>query len=194
MTTTINSDDEINLASQIKNGNKEAYRQFYNLYSKKVYGFAYSYLKSASEAEEVIQVVFVKIWENRSEINDDLSLQSYLYKITINHIYNIFKFKKVRATAHNDQLLLGEKSDNSTLENIYFNNLQENINILIEELPEQRKMIFKLSRIKGLSHEEIAKKMAISVRTVESQVYKTLKFLKKNLNEDLFIIFIILFN
>ena len=178
------------LASQIRSGNKDAFRQFYDLYSKKIYGFAFSYLKSKSEAEEVIQAVFVKIWETRSEINDDLSLGSYLYKITINHIYNIFKYKKVRAKAADNHLYHTKESDNSTIENIYYNNLQEIFNELIEQLPEQRKIVFKLSRIQGLPHEDIAKKLQISVRTVESHIFKALKFMKKNLKEDLLILFL----
>lgn len=177
--------NEMLLGSQIKAGNKDAFRLLYNLYSKKIYGFALSYLKSNSEAEEVIQAVFVKLWEGRQEIKEHLSLQSYLYKITTNHIYNYLKHKKVQLAANNELQLVD--LDNSTQEHIFYNNLQENINSLIEKMPEQRRRAFKLSRMEGLSHEEIAKRLDISVRTVESQIYKALKFLKKNLKDELLI-------
>lgn len=179
-------DDHGMLASRIKTGDKAAFRQFYNLYSKQIYGFALSYLKSKSEAEEIIQTVFVKIWETRNDIREGTSLKSYLYKITVNHIYNYLKYKKVRSSSANE--LRSSDSDNSTLEKIYYNNLEENIQLLIEQLPEQRKVIFKLSRLEGLSHEEIARRLQISVRTVESQVYKALKFLKENLKEELLLL------
>jgi RNA polymerase sigma-70 factor (ECF subfamily) len=178
----MNLDETDSLASRIRDGDRFAFRQFYNLYSRKVYGFALTYLKSKSEAEEIIQAVFVKIWETRTSIQDNLSLKSYLYKITVNHIYNYIKFKKVRSGNVADGQ---EEPDNTTLENIYFNSLQENVNNLIEQLPEQRKLIFKLSRQEGLSYDQIAAKMQISVRTVENQVYKALKYLKKHLKEDL---------
>jgi RNA polymerase sigma-70 factor (ECF subfamily) len=178
-------------ASQIRNGNPDAFRHFYFLYARKIYGFAYSYLKSRSEAEEVTQAVFVRIWENRSEIRDDLSLEGYLYKSTINHIYNLFKFKKIRA-GNGYEPVHHEINDNSTLESIHFNNQKENIDVLIENLPAQRRVIFELSRKQGLSHEEIARKMKISVRTVENQIYKALKYLKANLGQELlfFLIFL----
>jgi RNA polymerase sigma-70 factor (ECF subfamily) len=85
-----------------------------------------------------------------------------------------------------------EINDNSTLESIHFNNLKENIDVLIEKLPAQRRVIFELSRKQGLSHEEIARKMKISVRTVENQIYKALKYLKANLGQELlfFLIFL----
>ncbi|NJK96630.1 MAG: sigma-70 family RNA polymerase sigma factor [Bacteroidales bacterium] len=126
--------------------------------------------------------MFVKTWETRAAIQDNLSLKSYLYKITVNHIYNYFKYKKVRS----GNLAEGpEEHDNTTLENIYFNSLQESVNILIEKLPEQRKIIFRLSRHEGLPYEEIAARLQISVRTVENQVYKALKYLRKNLKNDI---------
>ncbi|HEX3007757.1 MAG TPA: RNA polymerase sigma-70 factor [Bacteroidales bacterium] len=189
MTTDSTIDRERALSSQIREGNKDAFRILYDLYSRKIYGFALNYLKSQSEAEEVVQVVFVKIWENRGDIRDDLSLQSYLYKVTINHIYNLFKFKRIRDIDEN--FVLAEKSDYSTLEKIQFDNLSENINKLIDQLPEQRRVIFKLSRMRGLSHDEIAKKLNISIRTVESQIYKALKFLKKHLGEELMLLLLI---
>lgn len=178
----MNLDETDSLASRIRDGDRFAFRQFYNLYSRKVFGFALSYLKSKSEAEEIIQAVFVKIWETRSGIQDNLSLKSYLYKITVNHIYNYLKYKKVRSGTIADG---PEEPDNSTLESIYFNSLVENVSNLVEQLPEQRKLIFKLSRQEGLSYEEIAGRLQISIRTVESQVYKALKYLKKHLKEDL---------
>lgn len=182
------------LASGIKNGNTDAFRQFYEMYSRKIYCFSFSYLKSRSEAEEVVQAVFVKIWENRNSIDLSLSLQSYMYKITTNHIYNLFKNKNIHLKVSSESSF-HETTDNSTQEQIYYNNLEENIHGLIEQLPEQRKVIFKLSRFHGLSHEEIASKLNLSVRTVESQIYKSLKYLKKNLNTDLpIVLFWILMN
>lgn len=178
----MNLDETDSLASRIRDGDRFAFRQFYNLNSRKVFGFALTYLKSRSEAEEIIQAVFVKIWETRSSIQDNLSLKSYLYKITVNHIYNYIKYKKIRSGSIS---IDPEEPDNSTLDNIYFNSLQENVNSLIEQLPEQRKLIFKLSRQEGLSYDQIAAKLQISVRTVESQVYKALKYLRKHLKEDL---------
>lgn len=184
--------DELLLGSQIKDGNKEAFRQLYDLYSKKIYGFALYYLKSVPEAEEVIQAVFVKLWEGRNEIRENLSLRSFLYKITLNHIYNYLKHKNVQKSA-GAIFQLAEDTDNSTQEHIFYNNLKEHIDLLIEQLPEQRRTAFKLSRMEGLTHEEIAKRMQISVRTVESQVYKAIKFLRKHLKGELILFYFMLF-
>jgi RNA polymerase sigma-70 factor, ECF subfamily len=178
--------DEREISSLIRNGDKNAFRHLYDLYSKKLLGFALFYLKSKSEAEEVVQAVFVKVWEHRKDIRDDLSLQSYLYKITINHIYNLFNYRKIRAAEGN--FANAEKLDNTTLEKIHSDSLSEYIDHLIEQLPEQRKKIFSLSRMDGLSHEEIASRMNISVRTVESQIYKALKFLKQHLKKEYIIL------
>jgi len=171
------------MASLIKAGDKHAFREFYNLYATKIFSFSRSYLKSKSEAEELVQVVFVKLWEGRNEIKEYLSIRSYLYKITVNHIYNILKRRHFQVD-QTDADPFSEKHDNTTLDQIYYSNLKESIDNLIEQLPEQRKIIFKLSRFEGLSHEQIATKLQLSVRTVESQVYKAIKILKENLKND----------
>jgi RNA polymerase sigma-70 factor (family 1) len=178
--------DENVLASQIKNGNSEAFKLFYNLYKHKIFNFAYHYLKSASDAEETVQVVFVKLWEGRKEIKEHLSIRSYLFKITINHIYNNLKRKQTHLS-YKDSELLKDGFDHSTQDNIYYDNLKENLDSWISQLPEQRRIIFKMSRIDGMSHDEIAKQLQLSVRTVESQVYKALKFLKSHLKDDFFL-------
>lgn len=182
--------DEDKLAGRIKQGDPQAFRQFYDSHKKAIYAFAYTYLKSKSEAQEVVQVAFVKFWENRENINETLSIKSYLFKITINHIYNLLKRRNFQVPMEHHEL--NEPiADNSTQQTIQYNNLKEKIENLLNQLPEQRKLIFMMSRYGDLSHDEIARQLGISVRTVESQVYKALKFLKEHLREE--ILFLILF-
>ena len=179
---------EYKLASKIKHGNKQAFREFYDLYKNKIYSFSYAYLKSKSESEEIVQIAFIKLWENRDLIKEHLSIKNYLYKITVNHIYNVLKEKKVHGTDFITDENIVFLPDDSTENLILYLNLKEKIDQLVLLLPEQRRKIFELSRFGGLSHNEISERLDISVRTVESQVYKAIKFLKEHLKEELLVL------
>lgn len=161
-----------------------AFRQIYDLYSKPLYHFAFSYLKDTFEAEEIIQDVFLKIWEKRMDIDEQKSFSSYLYRITVNKVFNTLKHRVVKQKY--DQYLLKYEQDNTETpdSSIQYQELNTKVEHLLSQLQEQQRKIFVMSRWKGLSNAEIAQDLSLSVRTVENQIYRASKFIKLHLKDE----------
>ena len=185
------SDDS--LALQLKNGDKKAFELVFNQYKAKLYFFALAYLRSSSDTEEIIQNVFLSLWEHKHSINEALSIKNYLYKITVNHVYNHLKHEAVRQKFIDYSLVNQLEEDDALQQNSDFNDLKKTIDELIERLPAQQQKIFKLSRWEGRSHDEIAQQLGISVRSVENQVYRALQFIRTNLKEEYLVVMIVAF-
>jgi len=147
-----------------------------------LYRFAYGYLKSDAEAEELVQEVFTKIWEKRADLKEELSFKSYLFTISFNIIRKHFRKKAYLA----DYLKYGlsDDVDIHTLESVDYESLFRYLNELVQRLPDRRKEIFIRSRFEGVSIEEIAKELKISHKTVENQLTDALRFLRINLSRE----------
>lgn len=172
---------DLSLVVSLKHGDKKAFEAIFNKYKSKLYFYALGYLQSKEEAEEVVQNAFVSLWEYRQMLNELLSIKNFLYKCVINHIYNHLKHEAVHKKFLTYTLSVHDEADDQLEEDVLFNDLQRNLTSLIEYLPPQQQIIFKMSRIEGLPHSEIAQKLGLSIRSVENQVYRALKFLKENL-------------
>ena len=174
----------------------------YKQYWEKVYHFCGLYLNNRDVAEDVVQEVFIKVWESREFIREDDNFKGLLFIITRNLIFNhhrknvnedFYKMTVLSAmdtfTLHisrdPEELAKAEESESEneddTEEEITAYNLGEYIDHLIEELPERRRVIFNLSRKEHKSYKEIAFQLNISEKTVENQISEALKFLKKNI-------------
>ena len=172
------------LVVSLKKGDPFAYDRLVTKYSKKLYFFAKGYLNSNEDAEGLVQEVFLKIWEKRKELKEDLSFNSFLFTVTFNAIRQYFR-KKSREKKHLDTYFENfEESQNETVLDIEYNNLLELANKAIDKLPEKRKRIFMLSRHEGLSNAEIASRLQISIKTVENQMTQALKFMREHLGQD----------
>lgn len=177
--STIN---ESSLVHNLSKGNLLAFNSLYHEYSSRLYRFAYGYLKSEEEAEELLQEVFMIIWEKRKELREDLSFKSFLFTIAFNIIRKHFRTK----TYLNKYLKSGSssESDFQTSNNIIYNSLHKFIIDLVDQLPERRKEIFVKSRVHGYSIKEISEELRISHKTVENQLTTALKFIRTNLNRE----------
>lgn len=186
----LNKDDKL-LVIRIRNDSQDAFRLLYDRYCRKLYYFSLRYLKDKEEAEELVQSVFINVWEHRKSLDETMSVKSYIFRSSVNYIYNYLKKKAIRARFVERELQKGELQSNQTYDQIFFHDLERSINTIIETLPSQQQKIFQLSRFEGLSHEEIAKKLDLSTRTVENQVYRALKIIKSNLKGELFSLFLL---
>lgn len=163
---------------------QEAFRNLFREYAKRIFVFARGYLKSNEEAEEVVQEVFIKIWNVRASINTELSFKSYLFKITYNYIRELF-LKKARENSYkNDILDSAIDFDTRTEEKIDYQSLLELVEQLIDRLPPRQKEIIILRKKHGLPVKEIAELLDISHRTVEKHLSEALKTLKTELSEE----------
>ncbi|RIH64589.1 RNA polymerase sigma-70 factor [Mariniphaga sediminis] len=175
------------LLKQFKANDKDAINKLYEMFSRKLYNFAFSYLKTEEDALDVVQTVFVNLWDKRKNISDDSNLESYLFTVTKNAVISTFR-KKVQEKKYLENLRQTTVlSYNDTDEKYDYEILYEKIQKLIEELPEKRRHIFKLYKEEGLSNKEIAEKLNISVKTVEDHKTKAKHFIKNNLEKSGFI-------
>lgn len=165
----------------LKSGDHKAFHSIFLAYFGKIKFFICSFVKSQEEAEELAQDVFMKLWENRAQIDPGKSFDSYLYTMTRNTAFNFLKHKLVE-NAYSEQVYCSEPDFAQDPETIWYaRELELLIAMKVEQMPEKRKEIFKLSRHKGLSNEEIAQTLSISKKTVENQLSLALSELKKSI-------------
>jgi RNA polymerase sigma-70 factor, ECF subfamily len=172
--------NEKELISVLKQGSKEAFTSLYKMYWKQVYNFSRLYLTNPTSAEEVVQEVFIKIWESREFIREDDNFKGLLFIITRNLIFNHHR-KNLNEEFYKVTVLAAMEEPYHVEEEIEAKNLSEYIDLLISELPPRRREIFNLSRKEHKSYKEIALLLDISEKTVENQISEALKYLKKNI-------------
>lgn len=179
-----------NLVLKMKRGDVKAFHEIFVTYSERLFEFSFSYLKDSFTAEEIVQDVFMRIWEIREDIDEDKSFKSFLYQMTVNKVFNYMKHQVVKQKYEKYILNSNYSFGDSPESQLLFSELDNRIGLLLQKIPAQQRNVFKLSRIDGLSNPEIAKQLGLSIRTVENQIYRTTKFLKENLKgEYLFILF-----
>ena len=160
------------------------FQKFFTANFPKVKNLAQMLLKSEAEAEDVAQDVFCKLWlQPEIWLDTDKDLDNYLFILTRNIVLNIFKHQQIEQE-YQDEVVertflyeLTEKEE--ILNNVYYKEMLMIVQLTLEKMPKRRRLIFKLSRFKGLSHKEIADKLDVSIRTIEHQVYLALIELKK---------------
>ncbi len=177
---------EQELITLLQSGSQYAFECLFYTYSQKLYRFTLSYLKNEVEAEEIVQEVFIKIWEKRERIKNDTSFKSYLFTIAFNSIRKHFnaKSKKVNFQTEILELLAAESS--AIESKINFEVLLLKLDQLIEKMPERRKEIFIKRKKEGKSIREIANELFISPKTVENQITEAMNFLRKEFSQDKF--------
>ena len=173
---------DIDLISKLCHDDVKAFDKLYDIYSNKLYRFAFSLLKNNEDSEGIVQETFLRIWTNRKGLDPSKSFKSYIFAICYNLIID-----KLRKGLKEKEFLnnLGKYFNVGTVsvENeVDYNIIKSQIDELVEELPKKRKVIYKLSREKGLSHKEISEHLNISVKTVENQINLALRFLKERLD------------
>lgn len=160
------------------------FQKFFTANFPKVKNFAQMLLKSEAEAEDVAQDVFCKLWlQPEIWLDTDRDLDNYIFIMTRNIVLNIFKHQQIEQE-YQDEVIektflyeLTEKEE--VLNNVYYKEMLMIIQLTLEKMPKRRRLIFELSRFRGLSHKEIADKLDVSIRTIEHQVYLALIELKK---------------
>lgn len=176
------NDQEREVIEQLRDGSKEAFRLMFDEVGPKIYAFALSYLKNEFEAEELLQEVFLKLWEVRSSLDSSRNLKSFLFKICINLIYDFIRRKNIEQVYLDYSEKNNPSSGDNTWHEVIYNDMLNNLQQLIAAMPEQRQRIFRMSKEDGLSNEEIADRLNLSKRTVENQLYRAVSFLKEKIN------------
>ncbi|MDN5202172.1 RNA polymerase sigma-70 factor [Fulvivirgaceae bacterium BMA10] len=168
------------LIIKLRKGKIQAFDSLFRKYSGKLYSFIFSYTGSHEDTEDITQEVFFKVWQNRENLNPDLSFNAYIIVIARNLVLNLFK-KRARGNKYIYLTSRASRVYNQTEDYIIFSELRYHSNVSVEKLPTRCKQIFMLSRQNGLSVKEIAEKLSISPSTVENQINKALKLIRKDL-------------
>lgn len=176
-----------NLASRIKQDDKKAFQELFEKYAPRIYNFSFSYLKNEDDTEELVQNVFLKIWEKRDLLNTSQNIKAFIFKIAVNTIYDFIRRKNIESAFLDYARLNYTTNENYTWHSVIFEEMQQNLNTLLAQMPEQQQKIFRLSKLEGLSNDEIAIKMNLSKRTVENHLYRALTFLKKHFANESFV-------
>lgn len=180
----------------LKKGNMVAFDAIYNKYCHKLHRFVLMYLKQEEDAEEIVQEVFIKIWQSREKIDAYASFESYLFTIAYNATMSLLR-KRLSETKSKEYLksLQQINSAEQAIDELQYKELREKVNSLLNQLTPRQKEIYILSREEGLTHEEIAKKLKIAESTVNNHLVTALKFLKSNIGNRLAVsmLFVMLF-
>lgn len=179
------------IVESIRIGDKDAFKVFFNYYYIKVRNFADGMLKNREEAENIAQNVFMKIWLNRAMLSPEKSIDHYIFTIVRNEINDSFR-RSAYFNDYSDYVMGSQTEDDafSSEQNYDFKEIVQIVDEAVEKMPDQRKLIFKMSRFSGLSNDEIAKRLDISRRTVEKHISLALHTIKKSLSDFYFFIFI----
>lgn len=185
--------EEKDIIEEIRNNsNYKAFEKLFKANQPVLVIFAHKFVGDWEVARDLVQEVFAHFWENRNKITIETSLRAYLYAAVKNQCSNYIKHKMVEQKYSNRFLLEFKELEHSHYlnsptqhESLYEKELEEKIMKAISELPDQCRETFHLSRFHGMKSKNIAEKMNVSVRTVETQIYRALKALKGSLKDFL---------
>ncbi len=184
---------EIQLIRAFKKGDSQAFKSLFDRYHERLYSFLFSLLKSKEDAEEIVQETFLKIWESREHFWEDYPFESLLFRIARNTSLN-YNRKKVNRTVFEKHFgFIADLSEESADQYLLFKETQSIIETILNGLPPKRKEIFLLQKVEGLSRQEIADKLGISVITVDHQLFKANKYVKENFQKFSLLMLNILF-
>ncbi len=166
-------------------GDMRAFDNIYFVYNTKLSKFVYSLVKTGADVEEIVQDVFVKIWENREKLKTFTSFESYLFAIAYNTTVSLLR-KRLKESQYIEYVksVQIEIDDSGTSESYDWEEIDKKLNLLIEKMPARQKEVFKMKHIEGFSYKEIAGNLGLSVNTIENHIVKAHKYLKENFGKN----------
>ena len=169
------------IIKRFKEGDVEAFDAIYHKYSKKMLLFSQGLVKDQDISKDLVQEVFINLWEKRGQVDPNLNFDNYIFTIAYNSIRKYFRKKSVETKVIDHMLQNSPEIMESVDGAVIYNELLELATKTIDNLPPKRKTVYKLSRQDGLKIKEIAAKLNISTRTAENHLAKALKYLKEEL-------------
>lgn len=169
------------LVAQLAKRNEAAFEQVFKTHFKNLHAYACSILKDDAAAEEAVQNVFFKLWDRSDNLTISGSLAAYLYRAVNNESLNQLKHQKVRANHALHVAYIAPTHRETPSKTLQAKELESRLHKAMNELPEQCRTIFQMSRFEELRYREIADRLGLSVKTVEAQMGKALRVLREKL-------------
>jgi RNA polymerase sigma-70 factor, ECF subfamily len=166
-------------------GDINAFEMIFRTYYQPLCSYAYTFLQDKEEAEEIVQGTFLSVWEKRDTLAIRTAVKPYLYAMVRNACLNVIKHEKIKQKHAVEEIALATRSHDSVAHAVATSELETRIHDAIEKLPEQCRLVFKLSRFEELKYQEIADQLDISVKTVENHMGKALKIMREQLKDYL---------
>lgn len=173
------SDQE--LVHLLQSGNEAAFTELYNRYWDKLFAIAAHKLQNLAEAEEVVQDIYLELWNRRAGLQITTSLPAYLSTAVKFKVINILALRHRRLRYQEHAVQSAAAGDLSTEQWLRFGELQSRLAALVNELPDKCRLVFRLSREEGLSHKEIAATIGVAEKTVEAHLSRALRTLRTQL-------------
>ena len=176
--------DDTELVERIRKGDVEAFDVIYMKYSTSLFNFGFKYLKSVPDAEELVQKVFLTVWETRKSLKKESSFKSYIFTIAYNDICKFFRRQRYIRTFLANSGSSDYVVSNRTEEGIGFKSILERVKQIISILPDRQRFIFLKSREEGKTSKEIAAELNLSPGTVDNYISDSLKVIRSYLTKE----------
>lgn len=181
--------NEAHWTSALQGGDEKVFEDTYKQYARPLICYAYTIVKDQVAAEEIVQNVFLRIWEKKAQRDIHTSLNAYLYKAVYFESLNFLKHETVQsAYLHHSVHAMKHTNAPSASESLHHRDLEGRLRKALSELPEQCRTVFQLSRFEELKYREIADRLGIAEKTVENHMGKALKLLRLKLADFITII------
>lgn len=169
------------------------FETIFKTHFKELHAYVYSFLKDWDVAEEVVQELFLKLWEKGKLPDFQVSIRSYLYKSAYHNSLNYLRREKVHLQYQTRTAYALKDESDSAANNLHLNEAQNKLSSALNKLPERCRTIFHMSRFEELKYRQIAEQLGISIKTVETQMVKALKVLRGEMKDFLPMIIMLLF-
>ena len=163
---------------------QEGFEAVYKAYFEKMNSIAYAKTNCVETAGNIVQEIFISLWERREEVRFTNSVENYLMRALRFKLVDYFRANEIRKKHLEIQKAHTIELDSSTEKEINFNGLKERLEALVNQLPEKSQKIYRLSRERGMTNKQISKTLLIPERTISTHLAKALSFLKDNLRND----------
>jgi RNA polymerase sigma-70 factor (family 1) len=182
------------LFDKIKDSDKKSFELLFREYYERLCHYANAMLHDMPNAEDEVQLMFTKLWDKRHSLYIETTVKSYLYQSVKNGCLN--RIKQLQVHHHHQAQYTSQYKDKTSSSNAQNTTMTNEVNDLlykaIEEMPSQCKVIFEMSRMEGLKHQEIADKLGLNIKTIENQIGRALKIVKVHLRDYLTLFFFFL--
>lgn len=187
--------DISSIVIDLKNGDEDAFNKLYRMHSKMLLSNVQRLVKDQEIAKELVQDLYLQIWERRGTIEPEKSFKSFLFTIAKNMVLNYLRKTAVDRRARIYLMQNAVEAYSHTEEDLYLKQSTELIKQAVQALPQQCKQVFTLSKLEGKSHQEISSQLGISISTINNHMVKANKEVRAYLlrHGDKAIVFIILF-
>lgn len=183
-------DKNITAINNLNFNTEASFKMLFDTFYEVLTRYAFTFLNDNDEAEDIVQNVFISLWENRMKVDIHTSARALLYKSVYNASLNRIKHLKIKTKHANEAMYTQELSYQH--QNLDQKELTNKLNQALEILPEQCRKIFEMSRFQQLKYQEIADQLNLSIKTIENQMGKALKIMRSELKDYLPIILLII--